>query len=221
MGSDEPMVFVVDDDPAVCEALQGLLEAEGFRAAVFRSAEAFLAAYRPGPPGCLVLDMRMNGMNGLELQAKLEREQFGIPVIIITGHGNVPAAVRAMKDGAVDFLEKPVDPQLLLQRIRHALAKAQHLRSEQRQRRDFTVRLARLTPRERRVMDLVVAGRSTKEIATELGVTVKTVEAHRRRVFQKMHVTKAVELARLVTAGYLGLSSPPAGSPTADGPPAG
>jgi RNA polymerase sigma factor (sigma-70 family) len=221
MGTNEPAVFVVDDDPAVCEALQGLLEAEGFRAAVFHSAEDFLAGYRPGQPGCLVLDMQMNGMNGLELQAKLEREQLGIPVIIISGHGSIPTAVHAMKTGAIDFLEKPVDPQLLLRRIRHALAKAERLRTEQRRRRDFAARLARLTPRERLVMDLVVVGRPTKEIAAELGVTVKTVEAHRKRVLQKMGVTKAVALARLVTAGYLGLSSLPPGGETAQGPSAG
>ena len=220
MGINQPTVFVVDDDPAVCESLQSLLEADGFCAAVHRSAEDFLAAYRPGQVGCLVLDVRMHGMSGLDLLAKLEHEQLGIPVILISGHGDIPTAVRAMKTGAVDFLEKPVDPTLLVQRIRHALAKAEHMSDEQRQRRDFAARLARLTPRERRVMDLVVAGRPTKEIATQLGVSVKTVEAHRKRVFQKIGVSKAVELVRLVTAGRLSLSSPPAGQEPPNGPPA-
>jgi two-component system response regulator FixJ len=221
MPDNEPTVFVVDDEPAVRESLQSLLEAEGFRAAVYKSAEEFLAAYRPGKPGCLVLDVRMHGVNGLELQTKLQRDQPGVPIIIISAHGDIPSVVRAMKRGALDFLEKPVDPQTLLKRIRQALAADERFRQEQQQRRDFEARLARLTPRERLVMDLVVAGRPTKEIATQLGVTVKTVEAHRNRVLQKMGVTKAVALARLVTAGYLRLSSRASGSGTADDPPAG
>jgi RNA polymerase sigma factor (sigma-70 family) len=221
MGTSPPTVFVVDDDLAMCESLQTLLEAENLRVVVHRSAEAFLAAYCPGQVGCLVLDVRMHGMSGMDLQARLERERYAIPIILISGHGDIPMAVRAMKNGALDFLEKPVDPQLLLQRILHALAQAERLHKEDRQRRAFEARLASLTRRERLVMDLVAAGRPTKQIASQLGITIKTVEAHRQRVYQKMGVNKAVDLVRLVTAGHQRLSSPAAGKPIADDPPAG
>lgn len=210
MQDDDQTVFVVDDDEAVCDALQSLLESEGLRAAVFRSADEFLTAYRPGQPGCLVLDVRMRGMSGLELQAKLVGEQLSIPIIIISGHGDIPMAVRALKAGALDFLEKPVDPRVLLARIRHALGVEKQWRRQREQRQDLAVRLARLTPRERVVMNMVVAGRPSKRIAAELGVTLKTVEAHRKQVLRKMGVSKAVELVRLVSAEAPPLSSSPA-----------
>jgi FixJ family two-component response regulator len=221
MADVEPTVFVVDDDVAVCEGLQALLESEGLRSATYLSAEAFVAAYRPGQPGCLVLDIRMHGMNGLELQAWLARQQFGLPVIIISGHGNIPMTVQAMQTGALDFLEKPVDPQLLLERIRVALDAEQRTRGEQAQRRALAERLACLTPRERHVLERVVAGKANKEIAAELGVSVKTVEAHRRQVMLKMGVTKAVALAKLVMNGGAPLSSGAIGDGAAGGAPAG
>jgi len=220
MPDNEPTVFVVDDDEAVCDGLQALLESEGLRTATFGSAEAFLAAYRPGQPGCLVLDIRMRGMSGLELQARLAREQLGIPVIIISGQGNIPLAVRAVKTSAIDFLEKPIDPHVLVERVRQALKLEQQTHRELEQRRDFAARLQRLTPRERLVMELVAAGRPSKEIAAELGVSLKTVEAHRKQVLEKMGVAKAVTLARLVAAGYLTLSSPDAGDTASGGTPA-
>jgi RNA polymerase sigma factor (sigma-70 family) len=221
MPNREPTVFVVDDDAAVREGLQALLESEGLRTATYASAEAFLAAFQPGQSGCLVVDVRMRGMSGLELQSQLAREQLGIPVIIISGHGDIPTAVRAVKTGALDFLEKPVDPQVLLERIRDALRLAERTRQEQEQRRDVAARWARLTPQERRVMELMVAGRANKEIAAELGVKPKTVEVHRKHVLEKMGVTKTVALARLVTTGRLTLSSDTTGGAAGDGVPAG
>jgi two-component system response regulator FixJ len=193
----EPTVFVVDDDEAMCEALQWLLESAGLRVRTYDSAEAFLEHYQPGQPGCLVLDVRMRGMSGLELQSRLVQGGFGIPVIIITGHGDVPMAVRAVKSGAVDFLEKPVNDQVLLERIRHALELDARLQKVLRQRSDIAARLARLTQRERQVMDLVVACKMNKQIAAQLGVSEKTVEVHRRRAMRKLEVRSTAEFLRL------------------------
>ncbi|MEW6249155.1 MAG: response regulator transcription factor [Planctomycetota bacterium] len=193
-----PTVFVVDDDQALCESLQWLLESVGLAVRTFPSAEQFLAAYDPADPGCLVLDIRMPGMNGLDLQNRLGGRGITLPVIVITGHGDVPLAVRALRAGAVDFLEKPVHDQLLLQRIRAALERDAATRREQERRSGTAARLAHLTPREREVLELVVAGRANKQIAAELGVTQKTVEVHRKRVMQKMGVRSAVALTRLI-----------------------
>lgn len=196
----EPRVFVVDDDEAMCEALQWLLESEGLPVETYHSAEAFLETYHPRQPGCLVLDVRMRGMSGLDLQAYLAQKELGIPIIIITAHGDVPMAVRAVQGGAVDFLEKPVSDQVLLKRIRHALEIDAQARQELRQRADTAARLETLTPREREVMDLVTAGKASKHIATVLGIAEKTVEVHRKRVMHKMGVHNAVDLVRLVIA---------------------
>lgn len=204
----EPTVFVVDDDPAICESLAGLLESRGLRVRTYPSAETFLAAYDPRQPGCIVLDVRMRGMSGLELQATLARDGDGPPVIILTGHGDIPMAVRAAKAGAVDFLEKPVNDEVLLQRIHLALEQERRTRSDRRQDHEVAARLADLTPREREVMDLIVAGLSNKQVATHLAITEKTVEVHRRRVLQKMGAHNAVDLVRLVVG-----HTPPHGAP--------
>ncbi len=193
----EPKVFVVDDDDALCDALQEFLEAQGFPVEAYNSAEAFLAAGGPGRPGCLVLDVRMRGMNGLDLHSRLAAEGFALPVIIITGHGDVPMAIRAVRNGAVDFLEKPVPDQLLLERIRHALTLDAQRRHAAEERNAAAARRGALTPRERQVMDQVLAGGANKQIAVALGISVKTVEAHRKRVMEKMGVHNVVELMRV------------------------
>ena len=194
----EPTVFVVDDDPAICESLANLLESRGLRFRTYPSAEAFLAAYDPREPGCAVLDVRLRGMSGLELQARLARDGNSLPVIILTGHGDIPMAVRAAKAGAVDFLEKPVNDEVLLQRIHLALAQERRTRSDRRRDHEVAARVAGLTPREREVMDLIVTGLPNKQVAIRLNITEKTVEVHRRRVLQKMGVHSAVDLVRLV-----------------------
>ena len=195
----EPKVFVVDDDDALCDALREFLEAQGLPVEAYNSAEAFLAAGGPARPGCLVLDVRMRGMSGIELQGRLAADGFALPVIVITGHGDVPMAIRAVRNGAVDFLEKPVPDQLLLERIRHALALDAQRRLAAEERNAAAARLGTLTPRERQVMDHVLAGESNKQIAAALGISVKTVEAHRKRVMQKMGVHCVVDLMRAVT----------------------
>jgi RNA polymerase sigma factor (sigma-70 family) len=202
MTESEPIVFVVDDDAAMCESMKWLLESAGLRVRTFDSAEAFLADFCPDQPGCLVLDVHMRGLSGLELQARLAGDGHKLPVIMLTAHGDVSMAVRAVKAGAIDFLEKPVNDQVLLERVRHALAVDARVRAKQGRRRDLGARLATLTPRERQVMDLVAAGRANKQIAAELGISEKTIEVHRRRVMEKMEVHSAVELVRLLMQGH-------------------
>jgi RNA polymerase sigma factor (sigma-70 family) len=191
------MVFVVDDDEAMRNSLKWLIESTGMPVRTYGSADEFLANYSPGRAGCLLLDVRMPGMSGLELQAHLARQSIRLPVIIITGHGDVGMAVRAMKAGAVDFIEKPFDDEALLNSIRHALAFDERQRALQTQRAEIAARLAELTPREHEVMEMVTEGRSNKEIATALGVTAKTVEAHRARVMDKMRAGSLAELVRM------------------------
>lgn len=191
-------VFVVDDDEAMRNSLKWLLESEGCTVETFASASQFLDDYYPGRAGCLLLDVRMPGMSGLELQEYLHGEQIRIPVIIITGHGDVPMAVRAMKAGALDFIEKPFDDEKLLAGIRRALETDLERRTQQATRADLAIRMAQLTPREREVMLMVTDGKSNKEIAGELGVSAKTVEAHRARVMEKMEARSLAELVRMV-----------------------
>ncbi|MCU0834211.1 MAG: response regulator transcription factor [Chromatiaceae bacterium] len=193
----EPVVFVVDDDEAMRNSLKWLIESTGMPVRTYGSADEFLANYYPGRAGCLLLDVRMPGMSGLELQGHLARHSIRLPVIIITGHGDVGMAVRAMKSGAVDFIEKPFDDEALLNSIRNALAFDERQRALQTQRAEIAARLAELTPREHEVMDMVTEGRSNKEIAIGLGVTAKTVEAHRARVMDKMRAGSLAELVRM------------------------
>ncbi len=192
-----PTVFVVDDDQAMRTSLQWLIESTGMRVSTFESADAFLAGYAPGRPGCLLVDVRMPGMSGLELQAHLTREGFNLPVIIITGHGDVAMAVKAMKAGALDFIEKPFHDEDLLRSIRRALDYDERRRIGQAARDDLRARLADLTPREFEVMGLVTEGKSNREIASDLGVTPKTVEAHRARVMEKMRADSLADLVRM------------------------
>ena len=191
-------VFVVDDDQAMRTSLQWLIESTGMKVLTFESADAFLAGYYPGRAGCLLVDVRMPGMSGLELQAYLTREGYRLPVIIITGHGDVAMAVKAMKAGAMDFIEKPFHDEDLLRSIRRALEYDQRQRVGQAAREDLQARLADLTPREHEVMGMVTDGKSNREIAAALGVTPKTVEAHRARVMEKMRAESLAELVRMV-----------------------
>lgn len=196
----KPTVFVVDDEEAVRDSLQWLLESRGLRVALFDSAEAFLGAYSPNQAGCLIADVRMPGMSGLELQEKLAELRYTIPVVFITGHGDVPMAVQAVKHGAVDFLEKPFNDKDLLAIIERSLAHDQQQRERQQQASDTRDRLASLTPREREVMELVVAGKLNKLIADQLNISIKTVEAHRAKVMEKVGVSSLAELVQIVVA---------------------
>jgi RNA polymerase sigma factor (sigma-70 family) len=194
----EATVFVVDDDPAVRKALRWLIESVGLRVETFTTAQEFLDANPdPNRPGCLVLDIRMPGLSGLELQKKLTEQNSELPVIIITGHAEVPMAVQALKAGAVDFLEKPISEQMLVDRIHQALERDAKNRLAQARRSTIEERLALLTPRERQVFQLVVAGKSNKAIAATLGVTSKTVEAHRAQLMRKMQADNLPELVRM------------------------
>lgn len=190
-------VFVVDDDQAMRNSLKWLIESVGMRVELFGSADDFLSSYYPGRSGCVLLDVRMPGMSGLDLQEYLSEHDIGIPVIIITGHGDVPMAVRAMKAGAVDFIEKPFNDEALLDAIRIALVQDQRQRDRHAERAEVTARFAQLTPREAEVMAMVTDGRSNKEIANALGVSAKTVEAHRARVMEKMMAGSLAELVRM------------------------
>ena len=193
----EPTVFVVDDDRAMRESLSWLLDSVGLRVRSYATAADFLAEHDPAQPGCLVLDVRMPGMSGLDLQAELARRGVELPTIVITGHAEVSMAVRAVKAGAIDFIEKPFSDQLLLDRVRQALEVDLEAREVRRRREDARRRLATLTAREREVLNLVVAGKANKEIASALGVSPKTVEVHRAHVMSKMCVDSLAELIRI------------------------
>jgi two-component system response regulator FixJ len=198
-------IFVVDDDEDVRESLAALLEAEGYRAEPYPSAGAFLSSDATGRPGCLIADIRMPDMDGLELQEELVRRKVSLPVIVVTGHGDVPLAVRAMKAGAVDFLEKPYDESLLLQAIGRALNEAGEAAERASAGHMALERLGALTERERQVLELLAAGKPNKVIAYELNISPRTVEIHRARVMEKMHAKSLAELVRMVvTAGGTG-----------------
>jgi two-component system, LuxR family, response regulator FixJ len=193
-----PSVFVVDDDDAVRSSLRLLLKSVGLSATVFASAQEFLASYTAEQPGCLVLDVRMPGMNGLELQERLNVHGATIPVIFITGHGDVPMAVEAMQHGAFDFLQKPFRDQDLLDRVQRALEKDRATRAQLSERDSIRERLESLTAREREVLDLVTRGLANKVMAAELGVSQRTVEIHRARVMEKMGASSLAQLVRMV-----------------------
>lgn len=192
-----PVVFVVDDDAALRKSLRWLIESVGLRVETFPSAQAFLDSYTTDAPGCLVLDVRMPGLSGLELQQQLNERKVHIPVIVITGYGDVPMAVRAMRAGAIDFIEKPVSDQVLLDRIQHAIATDQERRQNRVGHNQFAARVELLTPRERQVMDKVVTGMSSREIGEQLGVSFKTVEAHRAKIMKKMQAHSVPHLVRM------------------------
>ena len=192
-----PTVFVVDDYAPVRSAVSRLLRAAGFAVAAFASPEEFLAQYDPHTPGCLVLDLDMPAVNGLELQRILARKGSVLPIIFLTGHGDIPKSVQAMKRGAIDFLTKPVNDENLLAAARAAIEKDRALRREQTKLSEIRARLATLTPREREVLEHVVTGKLNKQIAGDLGTVEQTVKVHRARVMQKMRVQSVAELVRL------------------------
>jgi FixJ family two-component response regulator len=196
MLGESAMVFVVDDDPAIRKALTRLLRAAGFDVCDFASPQAFLEAHDPATPGCLVLDVAMPGLNGLELQQALAASGCARSIIFITGHGDIPMSVRAMKAGAVDFLTKPIDDELLLAAIETALARDSLARRARADIDSISQRLATLTDREREVLEHVVAGRLNKQIAAELGTVEKTIKVHRGRVMSKMGVHSVADLVR-------------------------
>lgn len=195
-------IFVVDDDAAVRESLRMSLKLKGYDVEIFESAGAFLASGADSRRGCLVTDIRMPDMDGLELQEELVRRKSALPVIVITGHGDVPLAVRAMRAGAVDFLEKPFDREALLSAIARALEVGSRAAAESGDAREIHKRIALLTPREREVFDLVVAGKQSKVIAHELGASTRTIEVHRGRMMNKLQVQCLQDLVRLaISAG--------------------
>jgi FixJ family two-component response regulator len=193
----EPVVFVVDDDSSVRRALERLLKSVGLDVETFGSASEFLERGAPDRPACLVLDVRMPGLSGLDLQKELAAAGLAVPVIFMTGHGTVPMSVRAMKAGAVDFLEKPIDDQVLLDAVHQAISIDRRSRDQRSARRSIEERVGSLTPREREVFALVVQGLLNKQIAGELGTSEKTVKVHRGRVMQKMQADSLADLVRM------------------------
>lgn len=194
----KPEVFVVDDDEVVRNTIGQLIESVDIKSKVFTSAREFLDSYDPVQPGCLVLDVRMPGMSGIQLQAKLKEKDIHIPIIFITGHGDVPMAVRAVKDGAVDFIEKPFRNQALLDQIQEALARDSQTRHEQSIHKAAKDKLDLLTKRELQVLDLVKGGKSNKVIANTLGVSQRTIEGHRANIMEKLEVESVAELVTFV-----------------------
>ena len=190
------VVYIVDDDSAVLDSLQLLLEGERFPVRTYESCQAFLEQYDPHAGGCLVLDIGMPGMTGLELQKALQQKGKLIPIVFITGHANVPQAVQAFKNGAVDFIEKPFSHSALLEAIERALKMSYEQLSEQDKKSQVSERLDQLTKRERQVLDAIVSGKANKVIAHELGISQRTVEIHRANVMQKMHVRSLAELVQ-------------------------
>ncbi len=194
------VVYVVDDDEAVRDSLQFLLEAGGYRVEAFASADAFLAGFDPAAIACIVLDVRMPGMSGLELQEELARRRVQTPIIFVTGHGDVPMAVAAMKGGAADFVEKPFDQADLKRKVEAMLERARETAQTNERRRITEALLARLTAREQQVLERIVAGRLNKQIADDLGISIKTVEAHRANIMDKLQANTVADLMKVALA---------------------
>lgn len=190
-------VFIVDDDEAMRDSLTWLLEGNGYQVRSFTSAEQFLAAYDASQVSCLILDVRMPGMSGPELQERMLAEQIDIPIVFITGHGDVPLAVSTMKRGAIDFIEKPFDESELRALVERMLQKARTDHSTAREQRAAKDLLGKLTTREQQVLERIVAGRLNKQIADDLGISIKTVEAHRANIMEKLNVNTVADLLRL------------------------
>ena len=203
MSQDRAVVFVVDDDASMRRSLETLLRSVGHEVRVFPSADEFMRAQRPDAPGCLVLDVRLPGMSGLAFQQELARAGVALPVIFVTGHGDVPMSVRAMKAGAAEFLTKPFDDQVLLDAVHAAIERDRHRRRDAANLAELQARYRVLTERERQVMKLVVVGRVNKQIAAELGLSLVTVKVHRGQVMRKMLAKSVADLVRM--ADRLGL----------------
>ena len=206
MTEDRPAVFVIDDDPSMRRSLDTLLRSVALDVHLFSSAQEFMRAKRPEAPGCLVLDVRLPGMSGLAFQQELAKSRIALPIIFISGHGDVPMTVRAMKAGAAEFLTKPFDDQVLLDAVYAAIERDRTRRRDAASLADLSARYRTLTEREREVLQLVVTGRANKQIAAELKLSVVTVKVHRGQVMHKMQARSVVELVRM--ADRLGLPSP-------------
>lgn len=205
----EPCVYIVDDDDAVRDGLGLVLEMAGFVYHAFESAEQFLAAYCPRQPGCLLLDINMPGLNGLELQEELNRRGIQLPITFLTAYGDIPTTVRAMKGGAVDFLTKPVPSKQLIEHIQSMLQQATQLYEKCQAMHTLCSRLNHLTPREMELLPHIAAGLSNKEIARNLGISYRTMEVHRARILEKTGVVTLLELGHLCEACHLPLKPKP------------
>ena len=203
----KPTVFIIDDDPDVLKGLSRLVSSAGLGVKTFPSSQDFLAYFIPNTPGCLVLDVAMPGLNGLELQKTLAAKGGAIPIIFLTGHGDIPMSVQAMKSGAVDFLTKPVNDDDLLKAVHIALEKDRSALRARDEIAEIQERLATLTPREREVMEHVVSGQLNKQTAADLGTVEKTIKVHRARVMEKMKVHSVAELVRLAEKAGIGKSN--------------
>ena len=206
MREPEPVVLVVDDDASIQDALTSLLRSVGLGVVTFGSAREFLSGPRPDAPGCLVLDVRLPGVSGLDLQRELAAAQIDLPIIFLTGYGDIPMTVQAMKAGAVEFLTKPFRDQALLDAIAQAIARHRELRQQRAELAALRQRYAALTPREREVLQRVVAGRPNEQIAAELGISEITIKLHRGQVMHKMRAESVAALVRM--AAKLGLPAP-------------
>lgn len=206
--SKEPIVYIVDDDQAMVESLTWIIESIGLKSKAFTRAQEFLDAYHPDQHGCMLLDVRMPGMSGPELQAKLNAFGATLPIIFISGHGDVPLAVRVMKAGAVDFLTKPFNDQVLIESINKALRLDKANREKQQESAQAEAKFALLSPREVQVLQGIVAGKQNKVISAELNISLKTVEAHRASVMKKMSVKSVPELVKLVLTNGVQEPSP-------------
>ena len=196
MAPKEGTVFVVDDDSSTRELLAWLMKRHGMRAEVYPDAKSFLEGYKPDSPGCLVVDLNMPGMSGLDLQHYLKEHHVALPVIFLSGRADVPKAVRAVREGAIDFIEKPFDYKRVVSLVEGCLERDAQTRAALERRRTQDARLAQLTQREREVLDLVVAGRMNREIAEALRISIKTVEAHRAKIMEKLEVHSVAELVQ-------------------------
>ena len=205
--TDRPIVFVIDDEASVRDALALFLESEGLLVKTYDSARSFLGEYQSNLHGCMIVDIRMPGMSGLELQQTLNEQGVDLPVIFLTGHGDVPMSAKAFKAGAMDFIEKPFSDEDLLASIRDAIAKHRALRQLRLQGRRIVKRYSQLTPREKQVMQGVVAGKPNKVIARELGVSPRTIDIHRSRVMLKMGAQTLPDLVTMAAAAKLSLSN--------------
>ena len=203
----EPVVFVVDDDPGMRDSTSALLDSAGLRSRTFEAAEQFLNEYSPDTEGCLVLDLHMPGISGTDLIERMRAKQYMLPVLVVSGTGTIPVAVQVMKLGIVDFLEKPVDPRLLIAKVRAALELDVSRRADAASLAQVRQRLSQLTVRERELLQLLVSGSSNKQIASQLGISVKTVENHRAHIMAKTGAANAADLVRI---SMLASSSEPA-----------